>query len=71
MQNVLKTIAKAYMISGDLNATIGKKNIRRHRQLIEFSDDSEQLSSDWYAVGNDLRKSIKRYDKQRLMYNGR
>ncbi|UNB48144.1 hypothetical protein KM149_09680 [Staphylococcus coagulans] len=71
MQNVLKTIAKAYMISGDLNATIGKKNIRRHRQLIEFSDDSEQLNSDWYAVGNDLRKSIKTYDKQRLMYNGR
>ncbi|WP_419744359.1 hypothetical protein [Staphylococcus sp. LKG3-1] len=71
MQKIIKTLMQAYMISGDLNASIGKRKINHHRKLIESKRDSEELSTDWYTIGNDINQSIKAYNKRELMYNGK
>lgn len=71
MQVILKTLKNAFLISGDLNANIGKDKIRYHRYLIDSKVDSEELSNDWYKIGEDLNKSIKNYRNRELMYNGR
>lgn len=71
MQKLIKTLIQAYLISGDLNASLGKSKLNYHRKLIESKKDSEELSNDWYTIGNDINKSIKAYSKRELMYNGK
>ena len=71
MQALIKILKQAYLISGDLNATIGKEKIRLHREFIESKIDSVELSNDWYVIGEDINKSITKYNKRELMYNGR
>lgn len=71
MHDILKTVAKAYLISGDLNGFNGKSNIKKRRNKTQNINDYEQLKSDWYVVGNDLKNSIQKYEKKELMYHGR
>ncbi|MDO0950180.1 hypothetical protein Q1L93_00040 [Mammaliicoccus sciuri] len=71
MHDILKTVAKAYLISGDLNGFNGKSNINKRRHKMQNISDYEQLKNDWHVVGNDLRNSIKKYEKKELMYHGR
>ena len=68
MQKLIRTLMQAYLISGDLNASLGKRKINHHRKLIESKRDSEELSNDWYTIGNDINQSIGyRYEGDELV----
>ncbi|KTW08606.1 MULTISPECIES: hypothetical protein [Staphylococcus] len=71
MPKLIKILKQAYLISGDLNAEIGKEKIRRHREFIESKTDSVELNNDWYVIGEDINKSMTNFSKRELMYNGR
>ncbi|WP_113589775.1 hypothetical protein [Staphylococcus aureus] len=58
MQNVFRTIAKAYMISGDVN---GYSGIRRNEIRIgnmNKRNDEHQLAEDWKKVRLDIKKAL-------------
>ena len=55
MQKNFKTIATAYMISGDMNGYYGKKEMN-YKNSLQSRSDINQLESDWYATGADMQK---------------
>lgn len=71
MRNITKAIAKAYLISGDLNGNRGKEMIKKHRTKVYNISDQQEIIQDWYEVGCDLRKAINRYGEKELMYHGK
>lgn len=71
MHRIIKDLTQAYLISGDLNANIGKNKNRYHRDFIDSKIDSEELSNDWHKLGDDLNKAMNKYDQRVLMYDGR
>lgn len=71
IMNLARAIKYAYLISGDVNASLGKENIKYHREMIDSKVDSIEINNDWYMIGKDLEQSIKNYNKLELTYNGK
>ncbi|UXR70050.1 MULTISPECIES: hypothetical protein [unclassified Staphylococcus] len=64
MKNVFKTVAKAYMISGDLigfNGIKRNKDRKMHRALI---DDRDRVAEDWRNIGVDIQNALDNYSRR-------
>ncbi|HGO1493118.1 TPA: hypothetical protein ACK0CK_002750 [Staphylococcus aureus] len=58
MKNVFRTIAKAYMISGDLNGYSGIRRNEIRKGNMNKRNDEHQLAEDWKKVGLDIKKAL-------------
>lgn len=70
MQKFLKTVATAYMISGDMNGYYGKKRNEIRKNNIHSRSDKDQLESDWYTTGMDMQNALNRYPKEKELSHG-
>ncbi|MDN8674628.1 hypothetical protein Q0P22_14335 [Staphylococcus aureus] len=58
MQNVFRTIAKAYMISGDANGYSGIRRNEIRKGNMNKRNDEHQLAEDWKKVRLDIKKAL-------------
>lgn len=70
MQKIFKTIATAYMISGDMNGYYGKKRNELRKNSLQSRSDINQLENDWYATGADMQKALNAYPKVKELNHG-
>lgn len=60
MQNIFRTIAKAYMISGDAHGYSGIRRNEIRKANMYMRNDRQQLAEDWNRVGLDMKKALRR-----------
>ncbi|BCU52349.1 hypothetical protein ACUW9N_000857 [Staphylococcus auricularis] len=69
MQNLMKTVAKAYMISGDMNGNYGKRRNAKRKQKLYIYNDVHQTAKDWNNTGLDMQNALNMYaDEKELRH---
>ena len=62
----MKTVAKAYMISGDMN---GKRRNAKRKQKLYIYNDVHQTAKDWNNTGLDMQNALNMYaDEKELRH---
>ena len=64
MKNVLKTDAKAYMISGDMNGYNGIKKNKDRKTHKASNDDRYRVAEDWTNIGVDIQNALDFYSRR-------
>lgn len=70
MQNVFRTIAKAYMISGDANGYSGIRRNEIRKVNMYMANDGHQLAEDWKKTGIDMKRALNSYSERRMLKHG-
>lgn len=65
----MKTVAKAYMISGDMNGNYGKRRNVKRKQKLYIYNDVHQTAKDWNNTGLDMQNALNMYvDEKELRH---
>ncbi|PTI88168.1 hypothetical protein [Staphylococcus simulans] len=70
MRNITKAIAKAYLISGDMNGYNGRKSNELRRSRMYLNNDGSQIAKDWKNTGLDMQKALNTYSKRQELQHG-
>lgn len=70
MHKVLKTIGRAYMISGDMNGDYGRRNNEIRKVNMYMKSDGYQIAEDWEKTGLDMQVALGDFSERRRLNHG-
>lgn len=62
--SALKTFANGIIRSGDVYGGTGVLNMQQSKNIVRKYDDRNELAQDWINIGEDISKSMKKYEHE-------